>query len=346
MPLLQIGTILCQSWRNSQERFHRKLCLFWAKQPWLKVQKYFRLCHFNERPLRKGGFTNVQILVGCLLRPVWKKWNKPRTVHLWSDLRQSSFFSFSHTHSVSCSFCLPPPSLFYYVYTYIYIHIHIYTDIPVWWAPRQTLSLTHTLSHFLVVSLPLSLFYVYTCIHVFTYIYWQTSWVSMRVCDKLLSFFLTYSVFLPLSVPPPFYLVLCIHTYTCIYIHIHASLLNESRGGQQNLLSHISLPSLCLAQSLCLLSVWLSFSLFLCTNIYTFISIHTYRCGYGLMDIHINMVYIYPYIYRCIYIHIHLYIYRHTCLVSSHVGDNLLSLKHTLSLSSSLCLLPFLYFSV
>ena len=35
-----------------------------------QTTKYFRLCHFNRKSLRKGSFTNVQILVGFLVPAV------------------------------------------------------------------------------------------------------------------------------------------------------------------------------------------------------------------------------------------------------------------------------------
>ena len=39
--------------------FERKLCLFLVKEAWIKLQKYFWLCHFNGNPLRKDRFTNA-----------------------------------------------------------------------------------------------------------------------------------------------------------------------------------------------------------------------------------------------------------------------------------------------
>ena len=166
-----------------------------------------------------------------------------------------------------------------YIYPYPSISVHRYRHIHVWWAPWQThslshLSLSHTIPHFLLFSLSPSLFYVYTCVHVYTYIYWQTSWVSMCVCDKISSFFLTPSVFRPLAVPPSFCLVLCIHTYICItYTYMHTCWMSPRVGNTIFPLTpslpscSVSLPYLCLAH-------FLSFSMH--TNIYTYIHPYIY----------------------------------------------------------------------
>jgi len=48
--------LLRQSSRNSQEMREHKSCLFWVKEPYIKILKTFRLCLFNANPLRKRWF--------------------------------------------------------------------------------------------------------------------------------------------------------------------------------------------------------------------------------------------------------------------------------------------------
>ena len=45
-----------QSSRNSREMREHKSCLFWVKEPLIKILKTFRLCLFNANPLRKRWF--------------------------------------------------------------------------------------------------------------------------------------------------------------------------------------------------------------------------------------------------------------------------------------------------
>jgi len=250
------------------------------------------------------------------------------------DRHTLSHTSLSHTLSLTSS-CSPSPPLSF-MYTHVYMCIHTYTDRPVGLAcacaTKSHLSFSHPLSSVLSLSRHVWMSHV---THEWVVSHTQATSVSHSVAHSL--YVERVCVFETERGRKSFCLVLCIHTYLCItHTYMHTCWMSPRVGNRissptPSLPScSVSLPFLCLAH-------FLSFSMH--TNIYTYIHPYIYMwiwtCGYGHMDIHINMVYIHPYIYRCIYIHIHPYPYIdiHTYMFGelTRGRQSSFSQRHTLS---------------
>jgi len=244
------------------------------------------------------------------------------------DRHTLSHTSLSHTLSLTSS-CSPSPPLSF-MYTHVYMCIHTYTDRPVGLAcacaTKSHLSFSHPLSSVLSLSRHVWMSHV---THEWVVSHTQATSVSHSVAHSL--YVERECVFETDRGRKTVFLSGSVYTYIYMYnIHVHAYLLNESKGGQQHLPPH-TLSAFLLSLSAFSLSGSLSLFFYAHKYIHLYPSLHIHVD----MDIHINMVYIHPYIYRCIYIHIHPYPYIdiHTYMFGelTRGRQSSFSQRHTLS---------------